>query len=58
MLSVHCPRHASRVLLPEGHIRNIQSTDAGIVVDWSCWCGHLGSTRIGRPRRPATDTIT
>lgn len=57
MISVNCPRHGRRVLLTERHIRGMRNTHRGIVVDWTCWCGHRGATRTGRPRPTNLDAI-
>jgi hypothetical protein len=51
MLSVHCPRHGSEVLLSESRIRAIDTTRDGLTVRWECWCGHVGSHHAGRARR-------
>jgi hypothetical protein len=53
MFSVHCPRHRTEVLLPERHIRSMRNTDAGIEVDWVCFCGERGSFLTGRVRAGA-----
>lgn len=53
MLSVHCPRHGSQVLLSERHILAIEPSGDALRVRWECWCGHRGSHRTGRPRRIA-----
>jgi hypothetical protein len=53
MFSVHCPRHRTEVLLPERHIRSLRNTDAGIEVDWVCFCGEHGSFITGRVRAGA-----
>ena len=50
MFSAHCPRHRSEILLPERHIRALRNTDAGIEVDWVCFCGHHGTFLTGRVR--------
>jgi hypothetical protein len=53
MFSVQCPRHGSEVLLSESHIVGLdRSSDGRITVRWVCWCGHRGSHRTGRSRRP------
>lgn len=53
MFSVHCPRHNSEVLLTESRIRSIHTSDDGVVVRWSCWCGQPGATHTGRRRSSA-----
>jgi hypothetical protein len=53
MFSAHCPRHRSEILLPERHIRALRNTDAGIEVDWVCFCGHHGTFLTGRVRAGA-----
>jgi hypothetical protein len=53
MFTVQCPRHGSEVLLSESHIVGLdRSSDGRMTVRWVCWCGHRGSHRTGRSRRP------
>jgi len=47
MFEVHCPQHGCRVLLAANRIHRVANTDAGIVVSWRCWCGHLGTSTTG-----------
>jgi hypothetical protein len=42
MFQVHCPAHRSRVLLTTRRITVLLNTGAGVVVQWRCWCGHVG----------------
>ena len=51
MISVHCPRHGSEVLLTERHITGLERSADGLTVRWVCWCGHHGTHRTGRPRK-------
>jgi hypothetical protein len=43
MLSVHCPRHDSEVLLGNNRIRGIDRSDGRLIVRWECYCGHRGA---------------
>jgi hypothetical protein len=51
MLSVHCPRHNSEVLLSNSRVRGIDQSDGGMTVRWECYCGHRGThhRRITNP---------
>jgi hypothetical protein len=53
MFSAHCPRHGHEILLDHGRIRGLDTTADGIVLTWECWCGHVGTTRTGRPGHAA-----
>lgn len=53
MFSVDCPRHGREILLDTGRIRGLDTTSDGIALTWECWCGHVGTTRTGRPAHPA-----
>jgi hypothetical protein len=48
MFSVNCPRHGTRVLLPDDQIESLDNSDHGIEVRWVCYCGQRGSFRSGR----------
>ncbi len=39
MLTVYCPRHRSRVLLSDQHIRAVHNTVHGIVIEVECFDG-------------------
>ena len=52
MLAPHCPRHGRRVLLGYDEIGPVTNTADGVVVEWTCSCGHHGRTNY--PRRTAT----
>jgi len=45
MFAVHCPRHASQVLLTHRNIQRIEGTGRDITLHWVCWCGHHGELR-------------
>ncbi len=49
MLSVHCPRHGTEVLLSERRITRIARDGDHLTLEWVCWCGHRGTHRTGRP---------
>jgi len=51
MLSVHCPRHDSEVLLGHDRIRGIDLSDGRMTVRWECYCGYHGAhhRRIATP---------
>jgi hypothetical protein len=53
MMSVHCPRHGSEVLLSHRQIVGIDGRGAEMTVRWVCWCGHEGSHRPHAPADPA-----
>jgi hypothetical protein len=55
MFAVHCPRHASRVLLTPRNITRIEGRGPDLTVHWTCHCGHHGHTH---PRRPETREST
>ena len=44
MFEVFCPSHQSAVLLSTSNIKEVHNTPEGVVVDWACWCGHVGET--------------
>jgi hypothetical protein len=48
MFVIDCTAHGSRVLLSERRIRNLRNTDAGVLVDLECYCGHIEKIRTGR----------
>ena len=48
MFVIDCPAHGSRVLLSERRIRNLRNTDAGVLLDLECYCGHVERIRTGR----------
>ncbi|HXV93538.1 MAG TPA: hypothetical protein VD813_09595 [Pseudonocardia sp.] len=48
MLTVHCPRHGSRVLLSERRIRAVHNTPDGIVLDVECHDGERILVVTGR----------
>ncbi|WP_327001900.1 hypothetical protein OHA72_43265 [Dactylosporangium sp. NBC_01737] len=48
MFVIDCPAHGSRVLLSERRIRNLRNTDAGVLLDVECYCGHIEKIRTGR----------
>ena len=50
MFTVHCPAHGCEVLLSDRRVERLVEVDAGIRVDWICWCGERGSLLTGRPR--------
>lgn len=52
MFSVNCPSHRSDVLLGYSNLIGLENTEAGVVVHWRCYCGTVGRTLTGRPRRP------
>jgi hypothetical protein len=52
MFVIDCPAHGSRVLLSERRIRNLRNTDAGVLLDVECYCGHIQRIRTGRTPRP------
>ena len=52
MFVIDCPAHGSRVLLSERRIRNLRNTDAGVLLDVECYCGHIQRIRTGRAPRP------
>jgi hypothetical protein len=51
MLSAHCPRHGTNVLVTTSRIDGIDNTERGIVVRWHCTCGQRGSTTFPARRR-------
>jgi hypothetical protein len=57
MFAVYCPRHRHRVLLGHGAIQSVTNTPDGVVMQWECDCGAVGTMRTGRPRARARDTI-
>jgi hypothetical protein len=56
MLTVHCPRHGTEVLLGWRAVRAVVNTDDGIHVHWTCRCGAEGVLRTGRPRPAGSRT--
>ena len=48
MFSVNCPRHGTTVLLGLTDIDRIDNTSHGIVVHYTCTCGHHG---VWHPRK-------
>lgn len=47
MFAPYCERHGSRVLLPTTAIRALESTDNGLIVQFECICGLVGTWRAG-----------
>lgn len=47
MFAPYCERHGSRILLPTTAIRALESTDNGLVVQFECVCGQVGTWRAG-----------
>lgn len=54
MFSVYCEAHGSEVLLSARNLEAIDNDEHGLVAHWRCTCGHRGTFRSGRARRPAT----
>ncbi len=52
MLTVHCPRHGTRVLLSERRIRAVHNTADGIVIEVECHDGARIRMVTGRPVDP------
>ena len=50
MLAPHCPRHGRRVLLGHEDITSVTNVSDGVLVDWTCFCGHHGQSRFARSR--------
>ncbi|GAA3296951.1 MULTISPECIES: hypothetical protein [Dactylosporangium] len=50
MFVIDCPAHRSRVVLSERRIRCLRNTDAGILLDLECYCGHIERILTGRAR--------
>ena len=48
MFAIYCPKHASRVLMTERHIRSMRNTPHGILLDVECYCGTHVTIRTGR----------
>ncbi|WP_433088926.1 hypothetical protein ACQP1P_21975 [Dactylosporangium sp. CA-052675] len=48
MFVIDCPAHRSRVLLSERRVRSLRNTDAGVLLDLECYCGHVERIRTGR----------
>jgi hypothetical protein len=48
MFIIDCPAHGSRVLLSERRIRSLRNTNAGVLLDLECYCGHIEKIRTGR----------
>jgi hypothetical protein len=48
MMSVHCPRHGTEVLIGHRQILGIDGHGHGhdLSVRWQCWCGHQGTTSL------------
>lgn len=57
MFVIDCPAHGSRVLLSERRIRNLRNTDAGVLLDVECYCGHVEKIRTGRHSRPRRSSV-
>jgi hypothetical protein len=53
MLAVHCPRHASDVLLSARQVTAIEGRGHDMTIHYTCHCGHHGTHRP-RARPPAT----
>lgn len=47
MFSVHCEHLGEEVLVTTSDIRSIRNTDAGILVEYRCWCGRTGVLQTG-----------
>jgi hypothetical protein len=47
MFDVFCEAHGRRILLPTSRVR-LANTDHGIVVHYTCTCGHTGVELMGR----------
>lgn len=45
MFAPYCERHGSKVLLPLDAIGGLASDDDGMVVAFTCTCGHRGVWR-------------
>ena len=57
MFAVYCPRHRARVLLGHGAIQSVTNTAGGVVVQWECHCGAVGTMRTGRRPARARDIV-
>ncbi|MFI5908541.1 hypothetical protein [Dactylosporangium sp. NPDC051541] len=57
MFVIDCPAHRARMILPVERIRGLHNTDAGILLDLECYCGHVAHIRTGRARTPAPPLI-
>ena len=51
-MSIYCPRHGHEVLVGHRQVLGIEGQAGDMTVRWVCWCGHRGSHRTGRGRRP------
>ncbi|HEY8475007.1 MAG TPA: hypothetical protein VIL37_20615 [Natronosporangium sp.] len=56
MFAIDCPRHRTRVMVPERRIRGLANTAAGILLEVECWCGARVLIQTGRRARPALAT--
>ena len=52
MLAVHCPRHASDVLLSTRQITAIEGRGPSLALHYTCHCGHQGTHRPHAPAPP------
>jgi hypothetical protein len=43
MMSVHCPRHGTEVLLGHRQILGVDGQGRDVSVRYVCWCGHRGT---------------
>lgn len=60
MVSIHCPRHGSRVLLSDRHVRALHNTRAGIVLEVECDDGarvHVVTGRAAGDARAAGQLV-
>lgn len=53
MLTIDCPTHGCRVLVPPTRIRGLRNTTGGILLEVECWCGTSVTFRTGRVNEPA-----
>jgi hypothetical protein len=57
MFAVYCPRHRSQVLLGPRSIQSLVNTPDGVVMQWECHCGAVGTMRTGRRPARVRDTV-
>lgn len=48
MFVTYCPSHGSEILLGDRSITSVTNTEHGIVIHWTCRCGHRGTTLTGQ----------
>jgi hypothetical protein len=58
MFQVYCPVHRCRVLLSTSRITALHNDADGVVVGWTCWCGHRGRSLDGQTLGPAHPAAT